>query len=563
MDNPAAMLAEASCSAATPEAGEQECTSPAFRLTKQTRMLAGLLVFSLALTLALLLWSAERQDQIAIDGSRHLATTAITVQLSQLERTLTDYTYWDEAYENTAHSFNPDWFDEEFGAGDYLGETFGITWSFVIDPENRTLRLMRDAEIAEAGPMPNLEHEVEGGLGELVRRARHEVEGEFRAASGLLVVDGRPYFAAVRAIHPNSKELLAAAAITPATAYVAGFMRPLDVELLQTFAHDFGLDNLRCIGKGNAAGSVTLPLDGVDGRPLDALAWQIDLPSRHVKAVILPALLAVILCVGLLSWYVLHSLRSGQKELWHALKQAKSADQSKTEFLANMSHELRTPLNAIIGFAEMMRDQMFGPLGHPRYAEYSANIHESGVHLLDIISDILEMSKVEAGKLELQETRLVMHKVMTSACRLIEPRATQKSIRISVDLAPNLPEVFADERALKQILINLLSNAVKFTPEGGRILVAATVGPRGTFRLAVSDTGVGIPKRQIPWVMQPFHQSGGSATASEGGSGLGLPLTASLVALHQGEMRIESEVGQGTTVIIDFPRSRVILPQAA
>ncbi len=538
-------------------------TAGSYGLTTQIRLLAGLLVFSLALTLALLFWSAKSQDKIAVGSSRHLASTALGVQLGYLKKILTDYTYWDEAYQKTVETFDTDFFDENFGAGDYLRDTFGITSSFVMGPDNRVLRHMHDSVIVEDAGAMNIDAHMEGVFSKLIERARRAVAGEFLATGGFVKVADQLYFVAVRVIHPHTEDLLAKAEITPANAYVAVFMRPLDDELLQTLARDFDLKNLSYVADIDLPSGLTQPLYGADGQQFGTLKWQIDLPSRHVLYGVLPALLATIVCIGLLSWYVLSRLRRGQTELWHAMQRAQSADQTKTEFLANMSHELRTPLNAIIGFSEMMRDKVFGPLGDEHYAEYSANIHDSGQHLLDIINNVLELSKVEAGKYILQETEIALPEVTESVCRLIAPRAADKRITFDFKIAPNLPALFADERALKQILLNLLSNAIKFTPSDGRVVLEVAHDTKGTLRLTVSDTGVGIPKEQMCFVMEPFHQVAGSLIASEGGTGLGLPLTASLVALHGAAIRIESEVGKGTAVFVEFPPNRVVLPKAA
>jgi len=563
MENAAVTLVGVGNDAIKPAHRGRAETAWSYGLTTQIRLLAGLLVFSLALTLALLFWSAKSQDKIAIDSSRHLASTALSVQLGNLEKVLTDYTYWDEAYQKTVETFDPDWFDENFGAGPYLRDTFGITTSFVIGPDNRPLRHMHDSVNAEDARALNIDAHVEGGFSKLIQEARRTVDGEFLAAGGFVKMADQLYFVAVRVIHPHTEDLLAKAAITPANAHVAVFMRPLDDELLQTLAQDFRLKNLSYIADIDLPEGLTQPLDAPDGQQFGTLTWRIDLPSRHVLYGVLPGLLVVIICLGLLSWYVLNSLRRGQMDLWRAMQRAQSADLTKTEFLANMSHELRTPMNAIIGFSEMMRNEVFGPLGNERYAEYNADIHDSGRHLLDIINDVLELSKVEAGKYVLRETEIALPEVIESVCRLMAPRAANKGITFDVKIAPNLPTVYADERALKQILLKLLSNAIKFTPSEGRVVVEVAHDSKGTLRLTVSDTGVGIPKEQMPLIMEPFHQVVGPLTASDSGVGVGLPLTASLVALHGAAIRIESEVGKGTTVFVEFPPNRVVLPKAA
>ncbi len=549
---------------AAPPPADSETTGPAIAgLTMQTRLLSGLLMFSLAMTLGLLFWSARTQDSIAAAASRHLADTVRSAELSSVKNLLTDYTLWDDAYKYTVKDFDPDFFDENFGDGAYLRDTFGITIGFIISPDNRILRLMLNSQIVDDAPRRNFLAQVGGGLDLLVQQARRPVDGEFLVTGGLVKVAGQMHFAAARIINPHTPDLQAKTVIAPGDAHVGIFMRPLDDELLNTLANDFALGNLSYANGANLAGNLTLPLNCADGQQCGALAWQIELPSHKVLFHLLPALLVVILFVGLFSWYVLTSLNRGQAELWQAMQQAQSADRIKTHFLANMSHELRTPLNAIIGFSEMMQVEMFGSLGNKRYAEYTDNIHDSGRHLLDIIDDVLELSKVESGTYDLHETEVPVPEVIEFVRRLTTQRIADKHITLAINIAPNLPDLLADERTLKQILLNLVSNAVKFTPNHGHVAIDVTHQPGGPLRLSVTDTGVGIPAEELASVMQPFHQVARPMIASEGGTGLGLPLTAALVALHGGEIHIDSEIDQGTSILVDFPADRAIVRKIA
>jgi signal transduction histidine kinase len=241
----------------------------------------------------------------------------------------------------------------------------------------------------------------------------------------------------------------------------------------------------------------------------------------------------------------------------HAAKEAAdAASRTKSEFLANMSHELRTPLNAIMGFSEVIKDEMFGHIAVPQYIEYARDIYSSGAHLLDIINDILDLSKVESGKFELSEENVAVEEVVFAVCNIIKGKADEKNLHIAPRLPGIMPRLYADKRALKQMMLNLLSNAVKFTESGGRVAIAVDVDKTGC-RMTVSDTGIGIPPDQLDEILEPFTQADNRLSREYEGTGLGLPITKALVELHGGTLAIESTLGQGTRVTIALPADRL------
>ena len=245
-----------------------------------------------------------------------------------------------------------------------------------------------------------------------------------------------------------------------------------------------------------------------------------------------------------------------EQALLEAKEEAENANRAKSEFLANMSHELRTPMNAILGFSEAMQLELFGQLS-PTYKEYSDNIHSSAEHLLSLINDLLDLSKVEAGKFELDIEEIAISSFVEEVQKLMEPKLTAGRLQLINAIPLDFPNLCADRRALRQMLLNLVSNAIKFTPPTGCIEVTGRLERDGALRLAVSDTGVGIAPGDIKTVMEPFGQVSTGLERANPGTGLGLPLTRSLIERHGGELRLHSLPGKGTTVELIFPRHRV------
>ena len=218
-----------------------------------------------------------------------------------------------------------------------------------------------------------------------------------------------------------------------------------------------------------------------------------------------------------------------------------------------MSHELRTPLNAVIGFSQMIGEEILGPVGRPEYREYARDIHNSSLHLLQIINDILDVSKIEAGMATLHGAEVDYGNVAGACCRLVSAKARASEIALSLDMASDLPVIWADERMLKQVTLNLLSNALKFTPKGGAVSLSAARHGGGGLVIRVHDTGIGIAPEDFDKVFRPFGQVDSSLSRRFEGTGLGLPLTKGLVELHGGSITLESEVGRGTTVSVYLP----------
>ena len=236
--------------------------------------------------------------------------------------------------------------------------------------------------------------------------------------------------------------------------------------------------------------------------------------------------------------------------------EAEAANASKTTFLANMSHELRTPLNAILGFSEIIASECLGPIGSMRYKEYAGDIHNSGAHLLSLINDLLDVAKIEAGRMEIEPHMIDTQHAIEGALKLVAMRARERNQTLTITVEPESAALYADERSLKQIVINLVANSVKFTPDGGHIEVITRRNGDGDFELMVQDDGPGIAKDKLDRIFQPFSQIDNRYDRQEGGTGLGLALVRGLTELHNGRAWIESEAGSGTRVFVVIPSNQ-------
>jgi signal transduction histidine kinase len=260
--------------------------------------------------------------------------------------------------------------------------------------------------------------------------------------------------------------------------------------------------------------------------------------------------------IGIFLFYQLRWREAAEAELVRTREAAEKATRAKSTFLANMSHELRTPLNAIIGFSEAIKLGMFGPLSN-RYREYGGHVFKSGTHLLQLVDDVLDVSKLEAGRLELDEAQVDLRTVIRSAIDLVQGLAEKAGVTLCEDISRGLPLVYGDARRLQQAVLNLVSNAVKFTRQEGKVRVSATETDAGII-IKVSDTGIGMTADQIPVALQPFRQVTSRFRSKLNGTGLGLPIAKDLVELHGGTLKIASQVDVGTTVTICLPAARIL-----
>lgn len=313
--------------------------------------------------------------------------------------------------------------------------------------------------------------------------------------------------------------------------------QPDVIDLARTFGiRAFWMQNFRATDPKGGSGAIAVYL----AEPRQPTDWE----ESYLKGAAQLAAIAI-------------NRRRAEQSLREATQAAELANRAKSKFLANMSHELRTPLNAIIGFSDIMKSELFGSLGSERYAEYAKDINDSGAHLLNVIDDILDISKIEAGRYPLEESEIELANVLRWSIEIIRPRTTEKQLTVTLDVAEDFPPVHGDLRAIRQIMLNLLSNAAKFTPPEGKITVAANLDENGCLIISVTDNGIGIPADKLSVVLEPFGQVDDSSAREHDGTGLGLSITKSLTELHEGEFRLESELGKGTTAIVKLPPHRL------
>jgi signal transduction histidine kinase len=316
------------------------------------------------------------------------------------------------------------------------------------------------------------------------------------------------------------------------------FLKMIDAESIYSI-----IDIMCAIWNGDDQYIAEISHNGIDGEEMTVLLSipMIDMDWQHVPVCGID----------------ITARKKVEEDVRLAKETAQGADRAKSEFLANMSHELRTPLNAIIGFAGIIKDQTFGPDATERYIDYAHDIFNSGDHLLKIINDILDLSKIESGTKILVEEQVHIGEVLNSARRIVSDRATRAGVFLKMSGAEADFNLLGDVRMIKQIFLNLLSNAIKFTPRNGEIRINTKIMEDGCVEISVADTGIGIAKEDIPLVLSTFGQTADSLTRATDGTGLGLPIVTSLTELHGGNLRLESEPGVGTTATVCFPAERV------
>lgn len=488
--------------------------------------------------------SVDNVDSIATYGDSRLLRSVVNAYQAELSKTVRYYTAGDDVADSVAK--RPAW--EKLGPS--IIKQFGIDYVMVAARNGSVTYLYAKARHGQI----TLSHADQTQLAALADLAfRRPIPLEGTAVNGTILFDGQPVLVAAAPIASSRSE-------TPNFALIE--MRALDAGLLSNITKGFGVTGL----KVEPPTGMGLPLDAaMGGAPKLMLTWTPSKEGRQLYARVLP----VVLLTGLLRLLVLGGLlflwrtivkrmrtneaRAMSAEVNAALTRAIAAEEtarSKNAFIANMNHELRTPLNAIIGFSEIIEAEMHGPIGVPKYREYIKDIHDSGNYLLGIINDILQVSKIDAGKFTPKLEPVPFRDVLGEVVRMMEVIATKRGIWINTVTCALNATVMADHQALRQVMVNLLANAIKFSPDGYGIELEGEEKPDGTFEIRVIDYGCGIPPDTLKDIGKPFVQAEAAYTRNYQGTGLGLSISYRLIGAMGGTIAITSTVNVGTTVQI-------------
>lgn len=541
---------------------------------------------------ALAYTAVDRLNAVERKGQIHLAYTALMLECERLATLASEHGWWDKGAENVFPTADPDWAIANISG--HAHSNLDVNLTVVIDRADKPHLAIVDGKLAEIDP-GFIEHP---DIKALVRKARRSPIDPVAGVGGYAMFDGKVHALGVSAYSP---EIPPEGAKPDPRRAVLILGRRVDDAFLVRQAGRLGLDELRLTPLGD--GETITVLRSAANNPLAGLTWRMREPGTALITTLVLPVVVLFVVLGLITWRflvraqtmsraladasavtdvqnkqlreseseavrsrtmaemavkakddALETLRQRNADLDIARREAMESDRAKTMFLAAMSHELRTPLNSIIGFSEILKDQRFGPLGTPRYVDYASNIHASGGHLLDLINDVLDIAKIESGKMVIEREPVYVDELCRRTCDLFREQALAGSLSLSFTNRGTTIPISADPRALRQIVINLLSNAIKFTRPGDEINISTNYPPAGDgMEIIVSDSGLGIPETHLELVFRPFERVK-EISNQHGGTGLGLALVKSLTELHGGTVTLESVVDQGTTVTVRLPR---------
>lgn len=490
---------------------------------------------SIAAIAALAIFAARQQDAAALAAEKQV----ILQEMSSIHKALgvlaQDNAWWDAAVENIIFEENIDWIDTTLGES-----VIGISQIQGVFIIRRDGTMMYGNFVAA---LPSLHRFLDAGLADLAKNFEIPKEYMPGSQSGFMTIDGN--LIAFGASIVQSGNVRSLPTIPDAKRALIVFLSLVGPEDIEGIGNDNAVEGLR-FDIGPSEAKATSPVYAHNGEAIGHLSWQPSEPgSDMLRYMVLPASMLLVVVIMALGRF----LRQANK----VLEELARANKAKSAFLASTSHEIRTPLNAIIGFTELISLELYGKIDGEKNKEYLQLIRQSGEHLLSIINDILDISKLEADRFDIYAEKVEPRAVVASACRLVSASAMERGVEITTDCLP--AETLSDERIMRQVLINLLSNAIKFTPPGGNITVKGL--SRGRFYdITIIDTGIGMSETEIETALSVFGQVEGEHSRRHSGTGLGLPLVTRFMELLNGQFEISSIPGKGTTVTVRFPLCR-------
>jgi signal transduction histidine kinase len=530
-----------------------------------------LVVFTVSLAVGAVWLAVAEIDRVAAKSTTRLALAAVEDSARNVQFGAKDYGYWDELAANVVEALNPTWTENYLGP--YMAETFELSAIVVVGANGDIVyRWSQDAD--EDWDLESVAQVVDQ-LADGIAAARATPLEAPQGFSRYLRTDIGLSVAGIAPITPEFPEE-SAPAQRPRPVLI--FLRALDEAWLARTAERFGFDNMRILADGAPASDHALVLQGGDGRVVAAIDWDVPGSERLVmRSLAVPAAVLVILCI-VAAWVVVaRSLQAQQaivdrardlttanadlmlrdQQVRAALQRAEYATRAKSSFLARISHEIRTPLTAIIGFSQILKLQHRPNQQKTREQEYAEIIHESSQHLLALVNDLLDLSKIEAGTFEMNESWVDLNREITAVRTVLAVEAERKGVALRLDVPEDIPALYADPKTIRQILTNLVSNSLKFTPKGGRATIRLRAPADGSLMLTLVDTGAGIAEEDQEAIWQPFTRARNPALAQAEGTGLGLYLVKMLAEMHGADVHLESELGQGTSISINFGADRV------
>lgn len=495
-------------------------------------------------------WISHDLNLLAAQSSHTMVAGGFKAFRDKLGSTALDYAWWEEAY-NHIHAKDDDWVYNNMGLG--IVETMIADVMLIVQPDGSMRYGWRigQGEAPDTTVLP--QDVVETMAASLAEVPLDPVTVKIINMS----IDGNVQALAAARVTPSDTESLKASDLPM---LIMGY--DLTPERLEAIGKTYLIDDL-ALSTAPGPDAESVAIEGPDGETIAYLTWT---PQRPWNALLLrsvaPVLIALLI-LGIVAYVAHLRIRETAAELEQTMERVAQASLAKSDFMANMSHELRTPLNAIIGFSDVLLQGAVNPKDNAKFKEYIEDINASGRHLLALINDVLDLSKIEAGAEELDERDVSIAEVARSILRILTQRAEEGGVELSFEAEEPLPQVRADQRKLQQAFLNLLSNAIKFTAPGGTVVFRISCDAETGIVFEVADTGIGIAPEDIPKALSKFGQIEGAMNRKFGGTGLGLPLTAAIAKLHGGRFDLRSEVGAGTTAAIILPPERVQWPAGA